>query len=301
MPIPDDSALCRLLCAAEASYGIQPGRSFTQEDPWYRQVGFIGAPTVVEAGPAEIDAALVGLSGDGIIVAFRGTLPPEVPLSVSILLDWLQDFIAIPKAFAGFPGKIHLGFHEAIEALWPGVLKAVQALRAAHPQAPILVTGHSKGGSLAALGAWLLQSHGLAPATVVTFAGAHVGDGTFAAAYNAKITQWRYENYLDLVPFLPPDVEHRWLLSRIPQLKDRFPAGVLWDYEPTGTLRYITKGGAVVGDRTGLEVFRISEIAYHIVRGSVDEVADAHSLVRYPLGYCRAVCDSGLCAGEGPK
>ena len=113
MPIADDSALCRLLCAAEASYGIQPGRPFAQVDPWYHQVGFIGAPTVVEAGPAEIDAALVGLSGDG----------------------------------------------------------------------------------------------------------------AFAAAYNAKVTQWRYENYL----------------------------------------------------------------------------AKAHSLVRYPLGYCRAVCDSGLCAGEAPK
>jgi hypothetical protein len=297
MTAPDNAFLCRLLCAAEASYGILPRKPFQREQPYYDRVGFVGEPTVVQAGSGDINAALVGLSQDGIVVAFRGTLPPKVPLTVPVLLDWMQDFVAIPKQFPGIPGKIHSGFHRAIAAIWPDLLEAVQSLRASHPSAAIQVTGHSKGGSLASLGAWLLHGQGLAPANVVTFAAAHVGDAQFAAAYSGEIAQIRYENYLDLVPFVPPDVEHRGLLSREPRLKKLFSEIELWDYEPVGTLRYIEKDGTVIGDRFGLETYRIAEILIDIARGEADDVAYAHSLVKYPLGYCRAVCDSGLCGG----
>jgi hypothetical protein len=289
--------LCRLLCAANSAYGIQPNQPFAPELPYYDRVGYVDEPTAIQGGLGDIDAVLVGLAADGIVVAFRGTLPPVPPITVPIVLDWLQDFLAIPEHRPGFPGKVHLGFYRAIENLGSGLLNAVTALRAKHSGAPIQVTGHSKGGALVSLGAWLLSSHGFAPEHVVSFASPHVGDADFANAYNALLSQVRYENYLDLAPFVPPDLEHRWLLGRIPDLGRMMADAGGWDYQPVGTLRYIKEDGSVIDDYPGLESLRIAEIAIDIAIGKLDAVVHAHSLVGAGLVYCRGVCDSKLCAG----
>ena len=49
-------------------------------------------PTIITGGLDAIDAALVGLNPDGIIVAFRGTLPPIPPITQSILT--VRSFLA---------------------------------------------------------------------------------------------------------------------------------------------------------------------------------------------------------------
>ena len=88
----------------------------------------------------------------------------------------------------------------------------------------IYVTGHSKGGALASLGAWLLlqtPNGSLKPTQALTFASPHAGNVDFAKAYNAKLSQVRYENYLDLVPFVPPENEFLPLLEKIPDLSKK--------------------------------------------------------------------------------
>ena len=97
-PAPDTAATqldYRLLCADANAYGISPGPTFKPDEPYYSQVRFIGPPVVIDRGTAGIDAALVGLAADGILVAFRGTRPPE-QLNLAVILDWLQDFACKP-------------------------------------------------------------------------------------------------------------------------------------------------------------------------------------------------------------
>ena len=300
MTLSNASLPCHLLCAAECTYGIQPNQPFAKRQPYYDNIGFLADPTIITGGLDAIDAALVGLNPDGIIVAFRGTLPPIPPITQSILLDWIQDFMANPEQVEGFPGLIHTGFHAALKNLWPGVLLAVQTLRASHSTAKIYVTGHSKGGALASLGAWsLLQTStgSLKPTQAMTFASPHVGNGDFAKAYNAQLSQIRYENYLDFVPFVPPDLEFLPLLERIPDMRKKLAGAEDWHYAPVGALQYITKDGAIEPDHAGLGAKRIAEILIDILTGRVADVANAHSLVQYPLGYCRSVCTDTLCKG----
>lgn len=297
MDTADSPLLCRLLCAAEATYGIQPRKSFVKLQPYYDGAGFIDTPTVIAGGANQIDAALVGENVDGIVVAFRGTLAPKAPTTVSILLDWLQNFMAIPETADGFPGRVHPGFLAAVLSLWPQILQTVQALSAGHPEAKIYVTGHSKGGALASLGAWLLHNHGLHPTQVVTFASPNTGTTGFAAAYNGALNQLRYENYLDIVPFVPPESEWVDLLARIPQIGRIFREAEDWNYEPLGGLHYIQKDGTVIGDSSKLRAKRIAEIGFDIAVGKLPQVLQAHSLVKYSLGYCRSVCPEDLCRG----
>ena len=71
----------------------------------------------------------------------------------------------------------------------------------------IILTGHSKGGPVAQLIAFLLrQEAALAGATidVVTFAAARPGDARFAALFaESGIRCLRYESHYDVVPKLP--------------------------------------------------------------------------------------------------
>lgn len=294
----DSAFLCRLLSASAAAYGIQTDGSLDKKQPYYDNVGYTEDPTPIAGGVENIDAALVGINGDGIIVAFRGTLPPIPPITAPIILDWLQDFVAEPKAFVDFPGEVHSGFFSSIMSIWADVLHAVQSLLDKNPGANIYVTGHSKGGSLASLGAWLLNSNKLTPAGVVTFAAAHAGNSEFASVYNKVFGQQiRYENYLDIVPFVPPESEFFSLLEKIPYIGKLFAGAENWDYMPVGNLQYIEENGTVAGDSFGLSTIRIAEITEKIVTGDFSDVANAHSLVGYSLGYCRSVCPDNLCNG----
>ena len=63
--------LCHLMCAAQATYGVQPDGSFVEEQPYYGQVGFIGTPRVISDGLVRIDAALVGLTAEASPPAFE--------------------------------------------------------------------------------------------------------------------------------------------------------------------------------------------------------------------------------------
>lgn len=95
----------RLLSAATCAYDILADGSFTPCGPHYPAVGWVTKPAAYFAPDACINACLIGTThADGIIRAFRGTLPPinfNIPPQVR---DWLQDFEAKPIAAPpGFP------------------------------------------------------------------------------------------------------------------------------------------------------------------------------------------------------
>jgi hypothetical protein len=97
---------CRLLSASGCAYAIGDDGKFTPPQPYYDAAGFQAAPTAIAGGPDNINACLVGASGDGVVVAFRGTLVPDIH-DLPSLLHWMQDFDAVPISVTGMPGKVH--------------------------------------------------------------------------------------------------------------------------------------------------------------------------------------------------
>lgn len=302
---------CRLMCASSCAYGINPACGKFHKDQvqkFYDGIGFIADPVAISRGADFIDAALVGQnSADGIIVAFRGTIPPisGVPVSQQLpaLLDWIQDiFFSKPEAVVGLPGKVHTGFYDAVTDLWHGIEQAVSDLQNSTKSIPVFFTGHSKGGPLASIAAMKARGvAGLCPAKVYTFASARPGDTGFASGYDAAFEQISYENYLDLVPFLPPSESIVELFAAIPLIGKLFKEAEGWDYAPVGKRLYIQKDGDVVDDSNFRDDIRGLEIVTKLLEEKIGIIAAAHchgcktTATNCAGGYMQGACHSQIC------
>jgi hypothetical protein len=224
-------------------------------------------PVAISPGPTatpflrlakpEIDFALVGRFDEGIVVAFRGTLPP-LDLSpdgmrivnpdiygAAVAFDWRNNLNApLVRHFAvgaaTLPGTIHRGFAESLAKLWGGVTAEVDRLRDGDAAPHLYFTGHSKGGAIANLAAVCArQTWEGATVKSATFGAARAGDADFAAAYRAAgIDCHRYEVSDDIVPHLPPagveagpptvirQCEPLGLLHELPLISYRPPLGL---------------------------------------------------------------------------
>ncbi len=153
---------CRLLAASACTYAIEkPGG--VEKCPQFPFVGFKDAPATFQAGPDDINACLVGDMGDGVVLAFRGTIPFDIH-DIESLIDWINDFDADPVEVDGLTGRVHDGFHESVASLWDEFLPAVQERMS--ESKPLYVTGHSKGAGMAPIAAALLRErHGMTPAS----------------------------------------------------------------------------------------------------------------------------------------
>jgi Lipase (class 3) len=180
-------------------------------------------PVEIEAPP--IDFALVGRFAEGVVIAFRGTLPPldltadgktivapEFTRWPAVIQDWLNNLNTLPKADVpgggrpALPGRVHPGFAASLDRLWPGIVAAVDRLIDGEQAPRLYFTGHSKGGAVANLAALCARRHRPeAIVKVATFGAPHAGDEPFAEAYRASgIDCQRYEVADDVVPKIPP-------------------------------------------------------------------------------------------------
>jgi hypothetical protein len=215
----------RLLFASVQAY--HPGDLARTGNPQWQ-----GAPAQVPGGRStfllppwaepQFDFALVGRVAEGIVIAFRGTLPPFdlAPncktvtnpdiLGLPVLLDWgnnLRADLDPGAVIGGVPigGAVHRGFAESLAGLWPGVAAKINELRGADDAPHLYFTGHSKGGALANLAALCARS--VWPNAIVkaaTFGAPRAGDHDFARAYQAAaIDCQRYDVPEDVVPDIP--------------------------------------------------------------------------------------------------
>lgn len=294
----------RLLCASGAAYAITGDAKTLAPDPkdvYIAGAGFLADPNVYQAGPLSIDGCLVGEMADGIVLAFRGTMPLNFQAPPTVR-DWLGDFQAEPVTVDGFPGAVHSGFYDAFSALTADITAEVLRLQAyAPPGRPILITGHSKGGAMAALAAWSIQGNSGTPVKVVTFAAAKPGDAAFRAAYQAAgIDHTRYEYNIDIVPHLPLsdggflDVLSGFPLPQLPGLSDLTTDLQRFDYQPVGTLQYIESSGQIVGDTPGLRASRDQALALAIMELQFQQIALNHA-IGCGSGYMSAVAPTGVC------
>jgi hypothetical protein len=198
----------------------------------------------------------------GIVVAFRGTLPPAESDPDS-LLDWLQDFFAEPTTCTSgpnrVPGRVHSGFFEATTS----IIEPIQTLVAGYqPSAanPVYVTGHSKGGPMASIGAYILSQNLGVPVAppVITFASPRPGDINFAGGFQRVLSQTRFENDRDIVPLLPPSTVFIDLVVAIVQLIPfvgsklaiLFGSAETWNYMPVGAMQFITSTFQIISNES---------------------------------------------------
>ncbi|MBO9712321.1 hypothetical protein [Sphingomonas sp.] len=218
-----------------------------------RPVGWLEPPLVIERdlplAHRPIDAALVGRVPEGVLVSFRGTLPPFFGRGDgwTVVLDWLNDGLSLCVDDPDYAGGVHLGFADSMKRLWedcgdrPGLRSAVtrmldQSLLDRRARPHLFVTGHSKGGALANLFAFRAATRAdwaHLPISVATIAAARTGNSSFARAYAAtRIACLRYELPSDLVPHLPPGPHTPgWAVALLRQFWPRFSSA---DFQPVG-------------------------------------------------------------------
>ncbi len=158
-----------------------------------------------------------GRDGGDVTVAFRGSHSAR---------DWLTDFDVrrVPAVAVGpgiraedfMPGgraavglqwgcRVHAGFMQSALS----IVEQVRRLDQREVKARLTVTGHSLGGALAVLVAWLLAGRGWVAESVVTFGGPRVGDGAWRRAYGGVERgalwgrTWRVVNGADVVCRVP--------------------------------------------------------------------------------------------------
>lgn len=300
------STACQLLCASNAAYSILPSMSSGWYNPcgddniYYKAIGFVGNPYVVSI---DIEAALVGATSTEIIVTFRGTIPPA--FTWDSFWDWFQDFCTKPAANVNLPGEVHEGYLFAVIMLAGEINSAIQTLDP-HGSMPVYLTGHSKGGGMAPIAAMYMKNlYGLNVQQTITFAGPNPGNSDFQTVYNATFpNHLRYENYLDLVPLMPPVPETIDVLEVIPDLPqsfiDKLNDAKAWDYQSVGTLEYIDAAADVCAynwlEADALLPIRLAEISEKIVTLQLAEIGVAHYSscgYKYMEGTCGA---DGVCS-----
>lgn len=156
--------------------------------------------------------AWVATNDEHIVVAFRGT---EAPTSIEGLKDWLltdaMNLLIVPEGrlgtdlmAAGAGARFHQGFVNALADIWDPVLQAVEA-ELQKAERPLWITGHSLGGSLALLSAWMFTRKFISVHQVYTFGAPMIGNREAAAAFDRELAGkiFRYVDLIDPIPQLP--------------------------------------------------------------------------------------------------
>jgi len=156
--------------------------------------------------------AYVAKNENHIVVAFRGT---ESPATIDGLKDWLltnaANLLTVPEgrmgtdfAAAGVGARFHQGFVNAISDIWDPVFKAVDSARKKSDR-PLWITGHSLGGALAMLAAWLFNRKFVPVHQIYTYGAPMIGNDEAAKAFNKAFGNkiFRYVDTIDPIPKLP--------------------------------------------------------------------------------------------------
>ncbi|HEY4361736.1 MAG TPA: lipase family protein [Bryobacteraceae bacterium] len=130
-----------------------------------------------------------------LVIAFRGT-DPHKPI------DWFIDFNALQE-HGDFPeARVHKGFEDALNSVWPQITPALTA----RGNRTVWITGHSLGGALAELAAAKSALIANVPVQgIYTFGQPRVGDEAFSRRTQEALgtRAFRFINNRDIVPRVP--------------------------------------------------------------------------------------------------
>jgi Lipase (class 3) len=266
----------RLACACNLAYAVNGsdvlGQNATIDD--YLLAGGLPDDSETISDGTGINACRIWLSPDGIVAAFRGTLPPlPNPILVrnlQVLGDWVQNLdLALEDApwLSGIaPGTcLHSGFKAAMDSIWPNVAQTVSEISRKTGETRIRFTGHSKGGAMATIAAlrWVLEKQPAEPVQVVTFGAPRAGNQAFARFYNDQrlIIHERFEFGFDLVPHVP--LTSIALVGMVTAITlGRIKPELRQDYAHVGALRYYDSNGTCLADSDQLAGQRGLRLVY---------------------------------------
>jgi hypothetical protein len=189
-------------------------------------------------------------------------------------------------------GRVHAGFSQSLDAVWPQLLPFIQTR---NPQKPVWITGHSKGGALATLAAARLKAkHQIQADTIMTYGSPRPGDQIFGTEYNRNFARhFRFEHEDDIVPHLPPaSYLFKLLIKAVPRI-----AGItLREYSHVGPLKFLDWNHSLKeGDGDLLEMRREMHFGGLAAFGELDQLGKDHSLDDYVSGL------AGLLSTATPK
>jgi triacylglycerol lipase len=144
---------------------------------------------------------LVARLDEATIVAFRGT---------QNIGNCLTDADTLLVARSPYPGRVHCGFAEAVEQVWPDVRRL---LGSPSRTKPLWLTGHSLGAAMATLASVRLTREGYHVRAVYTYGSPRAGDRRFHDSYS--LPNYRFVNDNDLIPHLP----FRWCYKHVGRLR----------------------------------------------------------------------------------
>ncbi len=187
-----------------------------KEGNCYQKAEFTGDVYSCTGGIGNIHAGLAGISKVGIIISLRGTDGNET--ETGNFLDWINNFLAIQAPFAPYGrGSVHFGFLNAVLSIKDAIIiKTKRLLRNLGDEGKISViyiTGHSKGGAMAAIMAKILQNYVRNQIIVYTFGAPRAGDDIFRRYY--LLPHFRYESFLDIICHLSFSQQESELLPRL--------------------------------------------------------------------------------------
>ncbi|WP_081887601.1 lipase family protein [Verrucomicrobium sp. BvORR034] len=175
-----------LALASKVAYGRKEDVKWVVQDIWN-----LPEPEFFDEDGTQ---CFVAVAPDCVIVSFRGT---------ESFGDWFGNLnmLATTKTY----GEVHRGFLGAFQV----VQGKLEAHLDKHAGLPVLITGHSLGGALAAIAA--AEWQGKRPVKWVhTFGQPRTGRGAFpkflARKYGASLC--RFVNDDDIVPMVPPNFGH---------------------------------------------------------------------------------------------
>jgi len=155
---------------------------FLAEDEGYTSCSFM------EAGDTQ---CLCIEYADDVAVSFRGTEPFSVQ-------DWLGNLDSRKIINQFGPGKIHRGFSDELEVIWPQVFNYLEASKKRTH-----FIGHSKGGALANIAALRMIYSGRETPGLWTFGAPRCMNKKAALHLEKKAVIYRFVNYTDPVTWLP--------------------------------------------------------------------------------------------------
>ena len=235
------------------------GRGFSPKTGYY--LACASRCTTRNQATGSNDSACV-IASPSLLAANSGVLsrcwtrPPCWPsaarrTSGTVLTD--ADTLLVPQS--PYPGRVHCGFAEAVEQVWPQVR---QLLGTPSRTGALWLTGHSLGGAMATLASVRLTHEGYKVRTVYTYGSPRAGDRGFHDSY--CLPNYRFVNNNDLVPHLP----------------------FRWCYKHVGKLRLVDGDGQFTEEQASWEAKKQS------LAGKAKRVQRAN---RHSTGLLHAFCD----------
>jgi triacylglycerol lipase len=207
-------------------------------DGWIVKGIITGADDVIASSPNGIRIGMIRPGPDRVRYGYLAQKSADNNLYAAVIRgtdgaeEWIDDFDFFSASKPPLPGRVESGFADIYFSMqyWPldnpgaAPVKLSDGIRGAVGDANVVVLGHSLGATLAEALAYELADPnclGASRVGAVMFASPKLGDASFIAGFQRRLTNYDVINYeYDIVPLVPPvDVTHLDIYHTLPNCR----------------------------------------------------------------------------------